>query len=404
MKQFNVNEIRKDFPILTRRINGKPLVYLDNAATSQKPVPVIRALEEYYTQHNANVHRSLHQLGEEATEQYEEAHRKTAAFIGAVPEEIVFTKSTTESLNLLSYSLAARLQKGDEILITKMEHHSNLIPWQQLAMRAGAKLQYVDVIQDGRLDMNNLNNKITSSTKIVSVTHVSNVLGTINPVKEIGAVAHDHGALFILDAAQSIPHMHVAVQDSGCDFCAFSGHKMLGPTGIGVLYGKREHLEALEPFMFGGEMIQEVTLEGAKWNSVPWKFEAGTPNIAQAVGLGAAVDYLNSKGMETVFAHEKKLTAYALKQFQGLSGVKVYGPAERVGVISFNLNGIHPHDVASILNEDGIAIRAGHHCAMPLHTALGIDASCRASFYLYNTMEEVDALVASLQRAQKLFS
>ncbi|MBI2141200.1 cysteine desulfurase [Candidatus Woesearchaeota archaeon] len=413
---LNAERIREDFPILKRKVYGKPLVYLDNAATTQKPRQVIQATNDYYETYNSNVHRAVHRLSQEATAAYDEAHEKVAGFIGAeCMEEVVFTKNTTESINLVASSLSQQLQKGDEIVLTQMEHHSNIVPWQQAAKRTGAKLRFLEIDGNGELKLQHnsatsgmcnrtssdlqLRQTIGKKTKIVAFTHVSNVLGTINPAKEIIAAAKEIGAVTVVDAAQSVPHMPVNVKELGCDFLAFSAHKMLGPTGVGVLYGKRELLEGMEPFLYGGDMISEVSLEGAKWNELPWKFEAGTPNMAGAVGLTAAVDYLQKVGMENVWEHEILLTKLALKRLQEIEGVAVYGPkdaAKRSGLVAFNLNGAHPHDVSAFLDAAGIAVRGGHHCAMPLARLLGTAGSTRASFYLYNTTQEIEKFAEAL--------
>lgn len=400
---FNVKKIRKDFPVLKRKVNGRPLVYLDNAATTQKPKQVIEKISDYYSRYNANIHRGIHKLSEEATEEYEGAREKAAKFINATSKEIVFTKNTTESLNIIAYWALRTLRKGDEIVISIMEHHSNIVPWQML-IEKGVKLKFVDINEDGTLKMNELEELVTKKTKIVSITHASNVLGTINPAKEIGKIAHDAGALFVVDAAQSVPHMPVDVKDIDCDFLAFSSHKMLGPTGVGVLYGKENLLKEMTPFLRGGDMIKEVHQQETKWNDVPWKFEAGTPNIADVIGFGAAVDYLSKIGMANVRNHEKELTKYAIKQLSSVKHVKIHGTAkERGGAVSFSIQGIHPHDVATILDSEGIAIRSGHLCAQPLMERLGVPAVCRASFYLYNTKEEVDILVNGIEKVKKVF-
>jgi len=404
---IDMRAVRADFPVLERKIGEKPLIYLDSGATSQKPRQVIEAVASFYREHNANVHRGLYQLAAEATDLYEEARAKVARFIGAAPDEVVFTHGTTEALNLAAFSLGeARVKAGDEIVVTAMEHHANLIPWQQVARLKGAVLVPVGTTPTGELDLAELAKKVTGRTKVVAVTHVSNVLGTINPVPEIAELAHRVGAVVVVDAAQSVPHLPVDVRELGADLFAFSGHKMLGPTGIGVLWGKKELLEELPPFLTGGEMIREVWLERATWNDVPYKFEAGTPPIAQAVGLGAAVDYLSSLGMGEVRRHDLALTARALEGLLAKDYVEVYGPRDperRGGVVAFNLRGIHPHDVATLLDQEGIAIRAGHHCAQPLHRLLGIPASCRVSFYLYNTPEEVDRFLAALDQVWEAF-
>ena len=401
---MDIEKIRKDFPILNIKVHGKPLVYLDNAATSQKPRSVINSVKDYYENYNANIHRSIHKLGEEATKAYEEAHRKVADFINADFEEVIFTKSTTESLNLLAYSLTNNLKPGDEIVISQMEHHSNFVPWQQLAKKRDLKLKFIEINKEGLLDENSIKENITNKTKIVSLTHVSNVLGTVNDVKEIGKIAHENNALMIVDAAQSVPHMPVDVKKLDCDFLAFSGHKMLGPTGIGVLYGKKELLEKMDPFLYGGEMIKEVTFENTTFNDLPWKFEAGTMNIAQGIGLGAAIDYLNKIGMENIEQYEHELVKYAYEKLSEIEEIEIYGPKERSGLISFNVKNVHAHDTAQILDGEGIAVRAGHHCAMPLASKLGIVASARASFYLYNTKEEIDKLVDGIKKVIKVFS
>jgi cysteine desulfurase/selenocysteine lyase len=400
--------IRADFPILHQVVNGRPLVYLDNAATSQKPRAVIETLVDYYSRYNANVHRGVHTLGDRATEAYEGARAKVARFINAPgPETIIFVRNTTEGLNLVAYTWGrAHLRPGDEIVTTIMEHHSNLVPWQILAREKEAVLRFVGLTPTGELDMEDFARQLTPRTRIVAVTMASNVLGTITPVAEIVRQAHAVGAITVIDAAQAAPHLPIDVQALDCDFLAFSGHKMLGPTGIGVLYGRREHLERMPPFLGGGSMIRDVQLTTATWNDPPWKFEAGTPNIADAIGLGAAVDYLSALGMENVRAHEVALTAYALAALSQVEDLVIYGPPDpqrRTGVISFNLADIHAHDVGTILDQEGIAIRAGHHCCKPLMRHLGVAATARASFYIYNTREEVDRLVAALIRAKELF-
>ncbi|MBI1934822.1 cysteine desulfurase [Candidatus Woesearchaeota archaeon] len=401
---FEIKNIRKDFPILSRKIRGKQLIYFDSAATSQKPKQVIEAMEDYYKNHNANIHRSIHTLGEEATEAYEKAHEKVADFINAGSyQNIVFTKNTTESLNLLAYSLTADLKKGDEIVISQMEHHSNLVPWQQLAKQRGLKLEFIKIDEEGKLDEESINESITKKTKIVSIMHVSNVLGTINDIKKIGNIAHENNALMVVDGAQSIPHMPVDVKKIDADFYAFSGHKMLGPTGIGVLYGKRELLENMQPFLYGGEMIREVKFEDTKFNDLPWKFEAGTMNIAEAVGLDAAIDYLKKIGMENIQKKDKELTNYTFEKLKEIKDVKIYGPKERGAVVSFNVDEIHAHDVSQILDSEGIAIRAGHHCCMPLMGVLKAHAAARASFYFYNTKDEIDKFANALGKVKKVF-
>jgi cysteine desulfurase/selenocysteine lyase len=403
--RIDVESIRRDFPILTRRVHDRPLVYLDSAASSQKPLSVLDAERHYYFHTHANIHRGVYVLSEEATAAYEQSHEEVARFINATFEEMIFTKNTTEALNLVAYAWGLhQLQPRDEVIITELEHHSNIVPWQQIARHTGAVVKYIGITPQGHLDMDQARELIGPRTKLVSVAHVSNVLGTINPVQEIGALAHAQGALFCLDGAQSIPHMPIDVRTLDCDFFAFSGHKMLGPTGIGGLYGKLQLLEQMEPFLYGGDMIREVTLDGASWNDLPWKFEAGTPPIAQGIGLAAAVRYLQKLNMAAVNAHEHALVKYALEQLQQLPDVEVYGPEadDRGGVIAFNMTDMHPHDVASILDQQGVAIRAGHHCAMPLMRTLGVNGACRASVYVYNTPEEIDILVTSLGKVRRI--
>ena len=408
---FDVQAIRQDFPILGRKVHGKPLVYLDNAATTQKPRQVIDALVHFYEHQNANIHRAIHTLGEEATAAYEETRAKVARFINASrPEDIVFTRGTTEALNLVASAWGrANVREGDEIVLTQMEHHSNMVPWQRLAQEVGASVRYIGVTDEGALDLDGLDGLddiITEKTKLVGVTQVSNAFGTINPLAKIIAAAHRRGALAVVDGAQSVPHMPVDVQAMGCDFLAFSAHKMLGPTGVGVLYARHELLEAMEPYQSGGEMIRRVRLEGATWNDVPWKFEAGTPNIADVIAFGAALDYLSALGMDNVRAHEQELTAYALGRLAQLEDIIIYGPrdaSQRGGVVSFNCPDIHPHDVGTILDQEGVAIRAGHHCAQPLMRRFDIAGTARASFYIYNTREEVDALVEGIEKARAFF-
>ncbi len=398
---FSSETIKKDFPIF----NNSDLVYLDNAATTHKPQSVLDAVDKLYTEANANVHRALYSLGSESTERFENSRTKVADFINAnSAKEIIFTSGTTESINLLARSLGNTLKPGDEILISEMEHHSNIVPWQLAAQRSGATLNYIPITETGELDLSDPDLYFRPNTKIVSITHISNVLGTINPVKNLAEMAHEMGALFIVDGAQGVPHLQVNVQDLGCDFYAFSGHKMLGPTGIGALWGKTELLDGIEPFMGGGEMIETVTMESSTWNEIPYKFEAGTPNFAQAVGLGAAVDYLKTIGMSTIAEHEKKLTAYALNKINQIEGIRIHGSAdERAGVISFNVDGIHPHDLAQFLNEDNIALRVGHHCAQPLLSTLGETATARLSFYIYNDESDVDKFYNSLTNIRKYF-
>lgn len=398
------HRIRQDFPIFQ---NNKNLIYLDSTATSQKPAQVIEAVAEFYKKINANVHRGVYEISVEATEAYENARKKVAEFIGArSSREIVFVRNTTEALNLAAYSLGLhRVKPGGKIVLTTMEHHSNIVPWQLIAKINRLKIEYIPFDDQGYLDLSEADRKLKDAD-IFSFTHASNVLGTINDAKMLCRIAHEHGALAIVDAAQSVPHMPVNVQEMGCDLLAFSGHKMLGPTGIGVLFGRRELLEEMEPFQGGGEMIKEVYLDHSLWNDVPWKFEAGTPNIAGAIGLGAAVDYLRRIGMENVREHEHRLTAKALEIMSEIRHAKVYGPENplhRCGLVSFNLADIHPHDLATYLDKHGICVRAGHHCAMPIHTHLGISATTRASFYIYNTEEELEIFREALLQALKVF-
>jgi cysteine desulfurase / selenocysteine lyase len=403
----DVAKVRADFPILSRTINGHPLVYLDSGATSQRPNQVIDAEADFYRYHNANAHRGLYQLGEEATELFEGARAKLAAFVGApAPETIVFTRGTTESMNLIAYGwVRTFLGEGDEILITEMEHHSNIVPWQLAAKATGATLRYIPLTDDGLLDLSELGSLLTERTKLLSVTGMSNALGTITPLRQLVEAAHAVGALVAVDGAQLVPHHRVDVTELDCDFLAISGHKMLGPTASGGLYAKAEHLEAMEPMFGGGEMIREVYHDHATWNDVPYKFEAGTMQIGQQVGLGAAIDYLQALGMDEVRAHEEEITRYALDRLTDC-GATVFGPkdvADRGGAVSFWYRNVHPHDLATILNEHGVAIRAGHHCAQLVMRRYGVPATARASFYVYNTMEEVDALIDALAAAQDIF-
>ncbi len=406
---YDVAKIRKDFPILDREVHGVPLVYLDNAATSQKPRAVIQALSDYYERYNANVHRGAHTLAIEATDAYEEARAKIARFINAPSAaNIVFVRNTTEAINLVAHTWAvANVKAGDRIVVTEMEHHSNLVPWQHVARTNGAELKLMAMTSDYQLDTSDLDELLTPETRLVALTHMSNVLGTITPVAEVVAAAHRVGALALVDAAQSVPHLPVDVQALDCDFMAFSGHKMLGPTGIGVLYAKDELLEEMDPFLRGGEMVLEVTYEDASWNQVPLKFEAGTPNIGDAIALGAAVDYLSALGMDDVREHEVALTRYAMERFAELEEIQTFGPSDvsvRGGVISFYMSDIHPHDIGQVLDQVGVAIRAGHHCAMPLvRSRLMVPATARASFYLYNTEAEVDALIDGLNQVLRYF-
>ncbi|MBU5212014.1 cysteine desulfurase [Heyndrickxia oleronia] len=406
---MNAKEIRKLFPILDQEVNGHPLVYLDSAATSQKPYSVIEAINKYYQEDNSNVHRGVHTLGTRATDKYEGAREKVRRFINASStSEVIFTRGTTTSINTIANSFGRdNVKEGDEIVISYMEHHSNLIPWQQLAKRNHATLKYVPMQEDGTITLEDVRNTVTSKTKIVAIMHVSNVLGTINPIKEITKIAHDNGAFMVVDGAQSTPHLKVDVQDLDCDFYAFSGHKMCGPTGIGVLYGKKQLLENMEPIEFGGEMIDFVDLYDSTWKELPWKFEGGTPIIAGAIGLGAAIDFLEEIGMENILNHEHHLAEYALNRLKEIDGLSVYGPLNpmaRAGVVTFNLDDVHPHDLATVLDAEGIAVRAGHHCAQPLMKWLKVSATARASFYLYNTEEDIDRFIAGLLKTKEYFS
>lgn len=406
---INVLAIRQDFPILKRQINGKRLVYLDNAATTQKPYQVIEAIVDYYKNHNANIHRGIHTLAEEATSMYEGARGKVAKFIGAkLPSEVIFVRNSTEAINLVAYSWGlTNLKKGDEIILTETEHHSNLVPWQIIARKTGAVLKFIRTDNEGYLDLGHFQSLLTRRSKIVAVVHISNVLGVINPVEKIAKIAKKMGVKVLVDGSQSLPRMPIDVSSLGCDFFAATGHKMMGPTGIGILWGRKEVLEDMPPFLGGGDMIREVYFDHFVANDLPHKFEAGTPNIAGAIGLAAAVDYLTSIGMENVFEHEKRLTNYALGHLSKLSRLSIYGPKDaekKIGVVAFNLEGIHAHDLAQLLNEEGIAIRSGHHCAMPLHREkLHVSASARASFYIYNDKDDVDQLVKGIKKAQKIF-
>ncbi|EIN6609649.1 cysteine desulfurase [Listeria monocytogenes] len=405
---IDIQKIRADFPILAQEINEKPLAYLDNAATSQKPKQVIEALTHYYEFDNANVHRGVHTLAARATDAYESARGKVAKFIHAREvAEIIFTRGTTSAINLVVDSYAeANIEAGDEIVISYLEHHSNLIPWQQLAKRKGAVLKYIELEEDGTISVEQAKKTIGEKTKIVALAHVSNVLGTITPMKEIAAIAHQFGAVILVDGAQAVPHMEVDVVDLDADFYAFSGHKMMAPTGIGALYGKRELLDAMEPTEFGGEMIDFVELYDSTWKELPWKFEAGTPIIGGAIALGAAIDYLAEVGLANIYAHEQALASYAIEEMSKIEGITIYGPkdaSKRCGLVTFNLEGAHPHDIATILDEDGIAIRAGHHCAQPLMKWLDVSSTARASFYIYNTKEEIDALIDGLKLTKEYF-
>jgi cysteine desulfurase / selenocysteine lyase len=407
VKTLDVDRIRADFPILRRQIGGKQLVYLDSAASSQKPALVIEAMDSYYRTTHANVHRGVHTLSEEATAQYEGARAKVARFIGACcPKEVIWTRNATEAINLVAYSWGrANLQPGDHVLLTEMEHHANLVPWQILAAERDLTLDFVPMADDGTLRLDGLNKLLTPRTKLFAFTAASNVVGTVNPTRELTQAAHRAGVRVLLDGAQSVPHMAVDVQDLDIDFMAFSAHKMLGPTGIGALWGRREILNAMPPFLGGGDMIREVHLRSFKPSELPWKFEAGTPAIAEAVGFGAAVDYLEALGMDAVHAHEQEITAYAMERLSEVEGLHILGPSaeQRGGLVAFTLGDIHPHDIAGALDTMGIAVRAGHHCAMPLHERLGIPASARASFYVYTTRAEIDTLVSGLERVVKYF-
>jgi len=403
---MNIHEIRKQFPILDQKVNGKQLVYFDSEATSQKPIQVIETLERYYKEYNSNVHRGVHTLGTKATDAYEGAREKVRKFINAKSmEEIIFTRGTTTALNTVAASYGLdNVKEGDEIVISYMEHHSNIIPWQQVAKKTGATLKYLPLQLDGTISLEDVRQTVTPNTKIVSIMHVSNVLGTINPVKEIGAIAHENGAIMIVDGAQSAPHMKVDVQDLNCDFYALSAHKMCGPTGVGVLYGKKELLNNMEPIEFGGEMIDFVDLQESTWKELPWKFEAGTPIIGNAIGLGAAIDFLEEIGLHNIEKHEHELAQYALERLSEVDGVTIYGPKHRAGLVTFNIEDIHPHDVATVLDVEGIAVRAGHHCAQPLMKWLKASSTARASFYLYNTKEEIDTFVESLIKTKEYFT
>lgn len=404
----SISALRADFPLLDQQVNDEPLVYLDNAATAQRPTPVLKRVLDFYQTDNANVHRGVHTLAERATADYEAARDKVQKFIHANKrEEVIFTKGCTDSLNLVAATYGEQnIQAGDEIVISIMEHHSNLIPWQQLAIKKGATLKYIGLTKEGELDMADAAAKVTDRTKIVAVTHASNVMGTVTPLKQLAKLAHEHGAIIVGDGAQAVPHMKVDVTDLDVDFYAFSGHKMMSPTGIGVLYGKQTLLEAMPPYQYGGEMIGSVTEQESTWAALPYKFEAGTQNIAGAVGLGAAIDYLTAIGMDRIEAHERELVQTVLPQLLAIEGLTVYGstdPAKHTGVISFNLGHLHPHDLATALDMEGVAVRAGHHCAQPLMNYLGLEASARASFYLYNTAADAEKLVSALKEAKEFF-
>ncbi|BAU26782.1 cysteine desulfurase/selenocysteine lyase [Aneurinibacillus soli] len=402
---MNAKEIRELFPILNQQVNGHPLVYLDSAATSQKPVQVIEAIDRYYREYNSNVHRGVHTLGTLATDGYEGAREKVRGFINAKETaEIIFTRGTTTGVNFVAQGYARNfIKEGDEIVITQVEHHSNFIPWQQIAKQTGATLKFIPLAEDGTITVEAAEQTITANTKLVALGYVSNVLGSINPVKEVAAIAHRHGAVIFVDAAQAAPHIKVDVQDIDCDFLAFSGHKMAGPTGIGVLYGKRKWLEKMEPVEFGGEMIDFVDLYDSTWKELPWKFEGGTPIIAGAIGLGAAIDFIESIGLDAIREHEHKLVQYAMDQLSTIEGLTIYGPKERSGLVTFTMQEAHPHDIATVLDTEGIAVRAGHHCCQPLMKWLNVSSTARASFYVYNTEEDVDALVKGLIKTKEYF-
>ena len=403
---MNIKKIKSDFPILTQKINGKDLVYLDNSATSQKPESVIDSINNYYTTYNANVHRGIHTLSEKATEKYEEARKKVADFINAKSQkEVIFTKGATESLNFLANSLGKNLNKNDEIILTEMEHHSNIVPWQFVAKEKGIIIKYIEINPDGTLNISNLENLVNEKTKIISLTHVSNVLGTVNPVEKIikRAKLVNPNVIAIVDVAQSVPHIKVNVQKLQADFIAFSSHKMLGPTGVGVMWGKYKLLEKLHPFLGGGSMIASVTKKTTLFAEIPERFEAGTPNIAGVIGFGVAIDYINQIGVDNIYKHEQELTSYAIDKLTKLDYVDIYGPKNRAGIISFNVKAVHSHDVSAVLDNYGIAVRSGHHCADILHNKLNINSTVRASFYLYNTKEDVDKLVMGLGKVKKIF-
>ena len=417
---FDVEALRADFPVLDRLVGGDPetpgegpgddtpLVYLDNAATSHTPEPVVDAIADYYRGYNANVHRGIHQLSQEASVAYEKAHDTVAEFIGADGrEEIVFVKNTTEAMNLIAYAWGLEeLGPGDNVVLTEMEHHASLVTWQQIGKKTGADVRFIEVTDGGRLDMDDAADLIDDDTKMVSAVHISNTLGTINPIAELATLAHDRDALIFADAAQSAPTRPVDVADLGVDFLAFSAHKMCGPTGIGALYGRADVLDEMQPYLYGGDMIRRVSFEDSTWEDLPWKFEAGTPSIAQGIAFAAAVEYLDAVGMDRVEAHENLLAEYAYEELDALGDVEIYGPPgdDRGGLVAFNVAGIHAHDLSSILNDYGVAIRAGDHCTQPLHEEMGVAASARASFYLYNTVEEVDALVDAVREARDLFA
>ncbi|WLR41332.1 cysteine desulfurase [Bacillus carboniphilus] len=403
---MDIQHIRDQFPILDQEVNGKPLVYLDSAATSQKPLSVIHELSHYYNHYNSNVHRGVHTLGTKATDRYEGARERVRKFINAnSTEEVIFTRGTTTALNSIASSYGgANVEEGDEIVITYMEHHSNIIPWQQLAKKKNAELKYLPLQEDGSISLKDVEETITEKTKIVSIMYVSNVLGTINPIKDIAKIAHKKGAKIVIDAAQAAPHMKIDVQDLDVDFLTFSAHKMCGPTGIGVMYGKKQLLENMEPAEFGGEMIDFVGLYESTWKELPWKFEAGTPIIAGAIGLAAAIDFLEDIGLDNIAEYEHHLAQYAIEKMSSLDGLTIYGPQNRAGLVTFNIDEVHPHDVATVLDAEGIAVRAGHHCAQPLMKWLNVSSTARASFYLYNTEADIDKLVEGLVKTKEYFS
>ncbi|MGB9735752.1 MAG: cysteine desulfurase [bacterium] len=405
---MDIEKIRKDFPVLSRMVRNKPLVYLDNAATTQKPLSVIEAISNLYKNYNANVHRGVYLLAEEATQAYEDARESVRRFINASStKEIVFTRNATEAINLIAYTWGeANIKPGDEIIVSIMEHHSNYVPWFRLAKKKGADIKIIPAKANGELDIDTFKSILSSRTKLVGIAHMSNVFGTINPVKEITSLAHSYGAIVVVDGAQSAPHMKINVKEMDCDFFALSGHKMLGPTGIGALYAKESYLASMEPFLSGGEMILRVTLDSVNYNELPWKFEAGTPNYEGAIGLKSAIEYLENIGMDNIETYERELTSYALEKMQTVPGIFIYGPldpAKKGGIIAFNMKDIHSHDIGTILDSEGIAIRAGHHCAQPLMIDCGVSAMARASFYFYNTKQEIDILVSALKKAKEIF-
>ncbi|MBF0752947.1 cysteine desulfurase [Jeotgalicoccus nanhaiensis] len=405
---MDIQKIRQDFPILGEQVNGKDLIYLDTSATSQTPLKVIEAMNDYYREYNSNVHRGVHTLGTKATDAYEKARMKVRSFINAKRfEEIVYTRGTTAAINLVARSFGDLvIEEGDEIVVNEMEHHANIVPWQQLAKRKGAELVFIPLEEDGTIALDNVEKAMSDKTKIVAITHVSNVLGTINDIKSIAEIAHAHNAYISVDGAQAVPHMAVDVQDLDVDFYAFSGHKMLGPTGIGILYGKAELLDKMEPIEYGGDMIDYVYKTESTWTDLPVKFEAGTPMIAEAVGLNAAIDYITELGLDNIYQHEKELVRYAYDKMSAIEGIEIYGPGKdnRAGLITFNLKGVHPHDLATALDSEGIAVRAGHHCAQPLMKWCKASSTARASFYIYNTIEEIDQFIESLEKTKEFFS